>query len=67
MHSNTNLKLGTSLPARLLLLVANQTTKNLSTRTLRNGIHKSDATLQPLVASLVVLNILSESLRYLLV
>ena len=67
VHSNTNSKLGTSLPARLLLLVPNQSTKNLSTRTLRNGIHKSDTTLQEFVTSLVVLDMLDESLGYFLV
>jgi hypothetical protein len=50
--------LGTGLPPSLLLLVTKQAPQDLSTGALRNNIHESNTALQPLVPSLVVLNVL---------
>lgn len=62
-----NLELSTGLAACLLLLVPDQPTENLTTRALGDGIHKSDATLQELMASLVVFNVLCQSLGQFLI
>lgn len=60
--SRNFLDLATCLSPCLLLLITEQPAKNLTTRALGNRIHKSNASLQPLMASFVVFNILHESL-----
>lgn len=51
------LQLRSSRPQSRLLLVPKQTTQDLATGTLRDGIDELDASLEPLVTSLVVLDV----------
>lgn len=53
---NTYLQLGASLSASLLLTVTEQPTQDLTGWALRNHVDETNATLQPLVASLVLLH-----------
>ena len=52
-----HLDLSGSLSPGLLLLVTQQTTQDLSTGILWNRIHKANTALQPLVPSLMILNV----------
>jgi len=52
----------TTLPQSLLLLVPKQPPQNLSTRALRNSIDEPNTALEPLVPSLVLLDVLLDRL-----
>lgn len=62
-RSKESLQPRTTLPQSLLLLIPKQSPQNLPTRTLRNSIDEPNAALEPLVPSLVLLDVLFDRLR----